>query len=147
MKYVKPALLVLLLFIVVAVGLTARSSAPGEPFVNMPLDQALAKARQEGKLVFVDFGAAWCPPCKMLNATTWKNDAVRTALRDNTIPLQIDVEEQPTLAGRYNVRATPTLMLLSPDGKVLHRTEGYLSAEEFLKAYGPALHGHPGGMT
>src|SRR5690606_2728779 len=35
------------------------------------LEQALAKAKAEDKLVFVDVGAYWCPPCHELDETVF----------------------------------------------------------------------------
>lgn len=143
MKKLKPALLIPLAFVVVAVVVMARSSQAGEPFVDMSYEAALTQAGGEGKLVFIAFSGTWCPPCKMMNATTWKNGAVRAALREHTIPLHVDAEQHRELTGQFDVRAVPTLLLLAPDGKVLHRAEGYLGADAFLKEFGEALRDHP----
>lgn len=75
----------------------------------------------------------------MMNATTWKDEAVRTALREHTVPLHLDVEQHAAVSRDYQVRAVPTLVLLSPDGKVVHRAEGYFGAGAFLEEFGAAL--------
>ena len=35
-------------------------------FDTLSLDQALARAQAEGKLVFVDVTASWCEPCRLM---------------------------------------------------------------------------------
>lgn len=37
---------------------------------------ALAKAKAENKLLFVDIYASWCGPCKRLKATTFRDPEV-----------------------------------------------------------------------
>ena len=37
---------------------------------------------------------------------------------------QIDVDDRPALAARYDVRITPTILLTTPDGDVLDRVVG-----------------------
>ncbi|GMV96122.1 MAG: hypothetical protein AMXMBFR83_04910 [Phycisphaerae bacterium] len=104
------------------------------PFVAMTLEQARARAEQEQKVVFVDFYATWCGPCKLLDQTTWKDEKVVAWLKEKTIPLKLDAEVEMRAADAYRVTGYPTLVFLRPDGREIGRLEGYLSAAEFIRA-------------
>ncbi len=82
------------------------------------LEQALAAASAQDKLVFVDVGAYWCPPCHELDEKTFTDAKVGAWLRERTIPLHIDAEkgEGPELVERYHVQAYPTLLVLEATG-------------------------------
>lgn len=58
----------------------------------------------------VDFWAPWCGPCKMigpvLNEIARENeDTIRVA--------KVNVDDDPNLAAKFNVRGIPTLLLFS----------------------------------
>lgn len=52
------------------------------------------------------FGAAWCQPCKVMDAT------LDRVLRDfpNVEVVRVDIDQQPALANEHNVRSVPTLI-------------------------------------
>jgi Tetratricopeptide repeat len=53
-------------------------------------------------------------------------------VRENFIPVRIQVRTNPQAMERFNVQWTPTIVLLGPDGKEHHRIEGFLDVEDFL---------------
>ena len=56
--------------------------------------------------------------------------AVTALIDEQFLPVRIHVKEQPRMWRRFRVRWTPTVMVLSPDGAEVRRTEGYLPADE-----------------
>ena len=60
------------------------------------------------KLVLVDYWAEWCAPCRMI-APLLNESADQYAGRLNIAKINID--ENPKVPSRYNVRSIPTLML------------------------------------
>jgi thioredoxin 1 len=102
-------------------------------FSTLPFEAALQKAGREKKLVFIDFFATWCGPCKMLDKTTWRDPKVTKWLEANTVPLKIDAEKEVELAKRYGVGAYPTMVFIRADGTVLDRIIGYHPPEQFLR--------------
>ncbi|MGY1617899.1 thioredoxin family protein [Geodermatophilus sp. SYSU D00691] len=60
------------------------------------------------KPVLVEFGAAWCAPCKMM-APVLENLSVDQAARLKVVAL--DVDESPATASAYKVMGMPTLAL------------------------------------
>jgi len=80
--------------------------------------------------VLVDFFAEWCGPCKML-APTLK--AVKDELGDAVRVVKIDVDKNQPLAGKYQVRGVPT-MILFKNGKQVWRKSGALPKHEIIGA-------------
>jgi thioredoxin 1 len=70
--------------------------------------------------VLLDFGAAWCPPCRAIEPLL-ETLAVRNAGRARV--LRIDADESPEIAARYRVRALPTVISFV-DGKEHKRHTG-----------------------
>jgi thioredoxin 1 len=81
----------------------------------------------KGKVVLVDFWAAWCVPCRMMAPVL--ND-VSEELSGNNKVGKINVEEQQALAQRFNVRNIPTLILFK-DSKEVKRFVG-IKQKDFL---------------
>lgn len=124
-----------------AVATQPASGPAAEAFVAMSFDEAVVRAKAESKVLFVDFFTTWCPPCKLLDATTWKDTAVADWLRTRTVALKIDAEKNRELAQRFEVSGYPTLILIRPDGTVIDRFSGYLDARAFLDRFSASLGG------
>ena len=81
-------------------------------------EQALAQAKAKDKLIFLDVGAYWCPPCHELDETAFTDARVGRWLNERTIPLHVDAEkgEGPGIVNRYLIQAYPTLLVLEQSG-------------------------------
>lgn len=92
------------------------------------LDSALRRAKRSQSGVLVDFHADWCPPCKMMEDTTFKSREVQAGLRGHEL-VRIDVDQQPQLATKYKVTGMPTVLYLDSNGKEIYRSTGYVGPE------------------
>lgn len=131
-------LLLLVLFIGIELSSTTSHSQPAEQgitFFEGALDQALAQAGKENKLVFLDIYAVWCGPCKRLKATTFKDAAVGEYFNKRFVSIAIDGEkgEGPALAQKLKLTAYPTLFVLDAKGNVVRKMVGFRTPEQLLR--------------
>jgi thioredoxin 1 len=60
------------------------------------------------KPVVVDFYAEWCGPCKLMPNILKE---VKSELKDNVRILKVDVDKNPILATKYQIRSVPTVIV------------------------------------
>lgn len=94
-------------------------------FDQKTFDETLA----EGKLMMVDFWAAWCGPCRMLGPVI---EDLAAKYEDKVVVGKVNVDEQQALAIRYGVMSIPTVIFLK-DGKEIDRKVGVMPPAEFTK--------------
>lgn len=106
----------------------------GMVFFEGSWDEALAKATEEGKPIFVDAFTVWCGPCKRMAATTFPNPDVGAFYNKYYINYKLDMErgEGPAFAKKYGVNRYPTLLYIGADGKLLHRAIGLHQPAQFI---------------
>jgi len=66
-----------------------------------------AEVLASNRPVLVDFGAAWCSPCRRMEPML---EALASEREDVDI-VKVDIETSPSIAQTYGVRGVPTLLL------------------------------------
>ena len=77
------------------------------------------------KPVVVDFYAEWCGPCKRLGPVLEDFAQEHPEIR----VVKVNVDENSELAGRYEVKAMPSLLVIR-DGQVTTRSLGVVTKEK-----------------
>ncbi|EFB75218.1 thioredoxin [Subdoligranulum variabile] len=77
--------------------------------------------------VLVDFWASWCGPCRMVSPLVDEIAAEHPEIK----VCKVNVDEQPELAGQFQVMSIPTLMVVK-NGQVTQRTVGARPKNQIL---------------
>lgn len=106
------------------------------------VDAALAEARRRGVPVLLYWGASWCPPCNRLKATLFPR-ADFVAMAETLVPVHVDGDAPGAqrIGARFQVRAYPTLVLLSPQGREITRLPGEADPAQVLRVVQAGLAG------
>ncbi len=104
-------------------------------FAHSDVPAVLARAKAEGKMVFVDCYTEWCVPCKYMSKQIFTQDSVADFFNSHFINLKMDMEkgEGPAMLKQYAVGAFPTFLLLDGEGKLVYKFVGGMEAAPFLE--------------
>jgi thioredoxin len=79
--------------------------------------------------VLVDFWAEWCGPCKRLAPTV---DALASEYAGKVTVGKLNVDENPSVSFKYQVRGIPTLLLFK-GGQVVESVVGLAQKDDLKK--------------
>lgn len=110
-------------------------------FENSSFQEALNKAKEADKLLFVDCYTSWCGPCKMLARDVFTNNEVADYFNEHFVSLKIDCEkgEGPKIREKFGVVSYPTMLFLKGNGKLVAKVTGASKPSTFLKKVKEAL--------
>jgi thiol:disulfide interchange protein DsbD len=123
------------------------------------LEQGMARAREVGKPVFVDFTGHGCVNCREMEARVWVDPRVQRILREDYVMIALYADDRTRLpeaewlttpegrvlktlgrknayliGSRYGVNAQPAYLLLNTDGELLAPVYGYdLDIEKYIE--------------
>jgi len=101
-------------------GVWLATTVMGQPAFEWraSFEVARAEATERDVPILLDFWGTYCPPCRMLDIRLFADDQVAAAISETCVPYKVDVAKASpgsttaTLAAKYNVRFTPTVILV-----------------------------------
>lgn len=105
---------------------TTMANEQVQTFTDGNFDDTVLKS---GAPVLVDFWAEWCGPCKRLSPTV---DALAAEYAGKVTVGKLNVDENPNVSFKYQVRGIPTLLLFK-GGQVVESVVGLAHKEDLKK--------------
>ena len=127
--------LVRFIFVLGLIAVFNISYASEVKFTEGTFNEVLSKAKQENKIVMIDFVTDWCKWCIETDNKVYTKPEIYEYANTNQINWKIDAEkgEGIDLAKKYNVKGYPTIIFVDADGNEIDRIYGYIFADEFLQ--------------
>jgi thioredoxin 1 len=100
-------------------------------------DEDVIKASE---LVMVDFWAVWCGPCQMVAPIV---DELATEYAGKVKVRKLNTDENPEIAGRYQVMSIPTILFFK-NGQAVERLVGARPKRQFKEIIDTLLAQHSG---
>jgi thiol-disulfide isomerase/thioredoxin len=82
------------------------------------------------RATLLQFSSAFCAPCR----ATRRILADVAGMIDGVEHVEVDAESHLDLVGRLNVRRTPTVFVLGPDGRITRRASGQPRKQDVIAA-------------
>ena len=128
-KFYSSIFILLSIFVLISCGSSKNAvSKSGINFIyDNQLSKVLDKAEQKGKLVFLDFYADWCGPCKMMDRDVFTYPQLKNRLNADFLNMKVDTDDKndgSELGFIFQVSILPTFIVVDHRGRVLQKLEG-----------------------
>ena len=95
---------------------------------------ALAKAKKEGKKLFIFMTTSYCPWCRKIESRMLSKTDIDTKIKAKFIPLMLNFSKKNFPNQLKEIALTPTLYIVDPKTqKIEHQFVGYSNRGEFLE--------------
>lgn len=122
------------LLVLVAVATGNRAMAQSAMRWQSNLETAKRLAAQTNRLVLVHFWRESCGPCMKMEREVFSRPEVAAAIESNFVPVRVNAQRQPQIAGEFGVTALPTDVILDPKGGIIDRKTGGSDAGQYVAA-------------
>lgn len=97
-------------------------------YLTLTADNFEAEVMQSNVPVLVDFWAAWCGPCRIMNPIV---EELADIFAGRAKVAKLNVDEEDALALQYHVMAIPTLIFFQ-NGERVDTVEGVISKDDLV---------------
>lgn len=89
------------------------------------LVEAKAKAKETGKMLFVDIYTDWCGPCKMMDREFFSDPEIAGRMNAFFVNLKANAEGNGSITARqFETPGYPTMVFLTSDGSMIRKVSG-----------------------
>ena len=143
-KFLSSRVFSIILFAFVAIGAYfinvevqsywGRQAIAKAALINLPLAEALSKAKAENKLVLVDVSAIWCSTCRRLDSDVFSDAKVKQTINERFMFSRLEYEspEGTAFLEKHHATGFPNLWLLDGNGNVVKRLQVTFDPTDFL---------------
>lgn len=128
----KHVLFLLILLWGLSAPITTHAAESGQAVAWQDYEAAQKLGEGQSRKFLLYFYTDWCGYCRKLEKETFTDKAVADYINANFIPVRINSEKMPKVAGRYGVSGVPDLRFVSPKGEDIARWPGYIEAPKLL---------------
>ncbi|MCU4158295.1 thioredoxin fold domain-containing protein [Carboxylicivirga sp. A043] len=108
----------------------------GINFEDITVEDAVIKAKEENKYVFIDVYTDWCSPCKLMAQKVFPLKELGDYFNKKFVNIKVNAQSGvagPKFAIKYKVSAYPTFIILDNNGELVHMfAGGVLDGEKFI---------------
>ena len=135
------------------ISLVSFSSSAKAPYFNLKDQYGVVHSLEnyKGKVIFLNFWATWCPPCKkempnieniykeygenkkdvvILGVNSEKENEVKKFLKDKGYTFPTVIDENSEVMRKYFIQAFPTSFVIDKEGNVYGYVMGGLTKEQ-----------------
>lgn len=110
----------------------------------LSIEEAQALAKENPRSVFIDFTAAWCSWCKVMDKNTFSDPDIVAYINQNFYAVKVDFDSKDKfeylgekyngkeLAKKYGITGLPTILFTSADFNKVKPVVGYQNANQFM---------------
>ena len=109
-----------------------RNNTRSIRFEEIGLKDAMAKAKKENRLIFIDAYTDYCQPCMLMVKNVFSLNAVADFYNQNFINLKMHFGKEKELAEKYGTSGYPAFLFINGDGKLVYMESGYTEGDEFI---------------
>jgi thioredoxin-related protein len=91
------------------------------------------KAGNATRKFFVYFYSDHCGYCKLMDAKTFKDEAVIDYINSNYLPVRVNAGQEFKVASRFGIQGVPDLRFLTAQGEGIARWPGFIASAALLK--------------
>ena len=96
-------------------------------------DSALEEAKKVDRRIVLELYMDSCPHCMRLHNETHVDAGVVQTLNSQYVPVRLEGRSHMDVVKQFNVTGAPTTLVLTADGKELHRFPGYYGPQDYLQ--------------
>ena len=139
-----------LLLLMYSLSIVAQEPAPDFTLPTLPSDGEISLSALKGRVVYVDFWATWCPPCR--KSFPWMDEMQAQYGEDGLTIVAISIDRnrklaerfiqkmapgftvahdpQGTVSKKYKVSAMPTSYLIDREGNIVDTHIGFRESDK-----------------
>lgn len=111
----------------------------------MPLEEAMTKAEQDGRLVLIDIYEVGCQFCRAMNQDVYPAPSTRSVLDRDFYPVKINGNSEETItflgeeisqqafANQLGLTAFPFTVVMDHEGNIINSRRGYMGVQDLTR--------------